>query len=67
MTFAPPLSQPTPGLESLALPWSLRLSPEQFKQVCKANPDAMLELAADGQLIAMTPPASKPVSATASC
>ena len=33
----------------------LRLSPEQFALVCEANPEAVLELAADGQLIAMTP------------
>ena len=39
----------------LQLPWDLRLTPEQFERVCQANPDAVLELAADGQLIAMTP------------
>ncbi len=39
----------------LQLPWDLRLTPEQFERVCQANPDAGLELAADGQLIAMTP------------
>jgi len=59
MTFAPPLTQPPPGLEPLALPWSLRLTPEQFELVCQANPDAVLELAADGQLIAMTPTGSE--------
>jgi Uma2 family endonuclease len=37
------------------LPWDLRLSPGQFEQVCRANPDAVLELSADGTLIAMTP------------
>jgi len=42
-------------LAPLLLPHDLRLSPEQFAQVCEANPDAVLELAADGQLIAMTP------------
>jgi len=31
------------------------LTPDQFEQVCQANPDAVLELAANGQLIAMTP------------
>lgn len=46
MTLAPP---------SLQLPWDLRLTPEQFERVCQAKPDAVLELAADGQLIAMTP------------
>lgn len=37
------------------MPWDLRLTPEQFERVCQANPDAVLELAADGTLIAMTP------------
>ena len=31
------------------------LTPEQFELVCQANPEAVLELTADGQLIAMTP------------
>jgi Uma2 family endonuclease len=43
----------------LVLPWDLRLSPEQFELVCQANPDAVLELSADGQLIAMTPTGSE--------
>jgi len=34
---------------------SLRLTPEQFVELCQANPDAVLELAADGSLIRMTP------------
>lgn len=33
----------------------LRLSPEQFALVCAANPEAVLELTADGRLITMTP------------
>jgi Uma2 family endonuclease len=37
------------------LPTGLKLTPEQFALVCEANPEAVLELAADGQLIAMTP------------
>jgi Uma2 family endonuclease len=39
----------------LLLPWDLRLTPEQFALVCQANPEAVLELAADGSLIVMTP------------
>ena len=39
----------------LLLPPELRLSPEQFALVCAANPEAVLELTADGQLITMTP------------
>jgi Uma2 family endonuclease len=41
---------------TLQLPWDLRLTPEQFERVCQANPDAVLELAADGQLIAKRRP-----------
>jgi Uma2 family endonuclease len=37
------------------LPPELRLTPEQFALVCEANPEAVLELSADGQLITMTP------------
>ena len=40
---------------ALVLPPTLRLTPEQFALVCEANPDAVLELAADGQLIRLTP------------
>ncbi len=58
MTLAPPPAEsqaPEAGLSPLLLPLDLRLSPEQFALVCAANPEAVLELAADGQLIAMTP------------
>jgi Uma2 family endonuclease len=40
---------------TLSLPADLRLTPEQFAAVCAANPEAVLELDADGQLIPMTP------------
>ncbi|KEF43337.1 MAG: hypothetical protein ER33_00920 [Cyanobium sp. CACIAM 14] len=50
-----PSPQPAPELEPLRLPWDLRLTPAQFERVCQANPDAVLELDADGHLIAMTP------------
>ena len=43
-----------PSAALVLLP-SLRLTPEQFALVCEANPDAVLELAADGQLIRLTP------------
>ena len=61
MTIAPPASAPAApeaagtALAPLLLPHDLRLTPEQFALVCVANPDAVLELAADGQLITMTP------------
>ena len=53
-----------PGLvDGLTLPMaltaSLRLTPEQFAQLCDANPDAVLELAADGSLIPITPTGSE--------
>jgi Uma2 family endonuclease len=37
------------------LPPGLKLSPDQFALVCEANPEAVLELTAAGQVIAMTP------------
>jgi Uma2 family endonuclease len=39
----------------LTLPRTLQLTPAQFSAVCAANPEAVLELAADGTLIEMTP------------
>ena len=39
----------------LTLPRTLSLTPAQFAQVCAANPEAVLELDADGTLIEMTP------------
>ena len=61
MTIAPPAAAPAAseaagnGLTPLLLPQDLRLTPEQFALVCDAKPDAVLELAADGQLITITP------------
>jgi Uma2 family endonuclease len=39
----------------LTLPRTLNFTPSQFAEVCAANPEAVLELAADGTLIEMTP------------
>ena len=39
----------------LTLPRTLSLTPAQFAEVCAANPEAVLELDADGYLIEMTP------------
>jgi len=39
----------------LTLPRSLTFTPSQFAEVCAANPEAVLELAADGTLVEMTP------------
>jgi Uma2 family endonuclease len=46
---------PAAGLVPLFMPPELRLTPEQFALVCAANPEAVLELAADGHVISMTP------------
>jgi len=54
MALAPPTTADA-GRPPLQLPPELRLTPEQFALVCQANPEAVLELAADGQLITMTP------------
>ena len=49
-------------LKSLNLPASLcaglRLTPEQFAELCQANPEAVLELAAESSLICITPTGS---------
>ncbi|MFM7268161.1 MAG: Uma2 family endonuclease, partial [Cyanobium sp.] len=57
MALAPPpaTAQPADLEPALLLPWDLRLTPEQFERVCQANPEAVLELTADGALIVMTP------------
>ena len=59
MSLAPPAAAtpqaPGIALEPLLLPTDLRLSPQQFALVCAANPGAVLELTADGQVIEMTP------------
>lgn len=46
---------PLDALAPLRLPEDLRITPEQFERVCAANPEAVLELSADGQVIAMPP------------
>ncbi|MEO1002654.1 MAG: hypothetical protein AAFX65_06025 [Cyanobacteria bacterium J06638_7] len=38
----------------------LRLTPAQFERVCAANPEAVPELTARGQLITITPTGSEP-------
>lgn len=46
---------PHPDLPQLRFPADLRLTPDQFELLCAENRDAVLELAADGRVIAMTP------------
>ncbi|MCS5698643.1 Uma2 family endonuclease [Cyanobium sp. FGCU-52] len=50
---------PFDALAPLRFPADLRLTPEQFALVCAENREAVLELAADGRLIAMTPTGSE--------
>ncbi len=47
------------ALPHLRMPADLPLTPEQFEQVCAENREAVLELAADGRVIAMTPTVSE--------
>ena len=58
MTLTAPsrsVDRPFDALAPLLLPLDLQLTPEQFAVVCQANPDAVLELDANGHLIHMTP------------
>ena len=53
---SPPSStEAAPAMGPLLLPQELQLTPEQFVLLCAANPDAVLELDAQGHLISMTP------------
>ena len=54
-----PMARTRDALAPLLLPDQLRLTPEQFALVCQANPNAVLELDASGQLIHMTPTGSE--------
>lgn len=47
------------AIAPLRFPPGLRLTPEQFALLCAENREAVLELAADGSLIVMTPTGSE--------
>ena len=47
------------ALSQLRFPPGLRLKPEQFALLCAENREAVLELAADGRVLAMTPTGSE--------
>jgi Uma2 family endonuclease len=47
------------ALSQLRFPPGLRLTPEQFVLLCAENREAVLELAADGRVLAMTPTGSE--------
>ncbi|TVS07297.1 MAG: Uma2 family endonuclease [Cyanobium sp. PLM2.Bin73] len=62
MTLTPPAQTLVPSADALAplkLPEELRLSVDQFVAVCRANPNAVLELDASGHVIHMTPTGSE--------
>jgi len=57
---APPdAAAPVDALVPLRFPPDLRLTPEQFALLCAENREAVLELAADGRVLAMTPTGSE--------
>ena len=58
-TVTPPSGAPFDALAPLRLPAALRLTPEQFELVCAENREAVLELAANGTVIATTPTGSE--------
>ncbi|MFM1899822.1 MAG: hypothetical protein RLZZ216_398 [Cyanobacteriota bacterium] len=58
-TASPAPAAPWDALAPLRLPADLRLTPEQFELVCAENREAVLELAADGHVIAMAPTGSE--------
>lgn len=64
MTFssspvASDLTSPADVIAPLRFPSNLRLTPDQFALLCAENRDAVLELAADGQVLSMTPTGSE--------
>jgi len=56
---APVATSGADGLAPLWLPPELRLTPEQFALVCAENREAVLELAADGSLVVISPTGSE--------
>jgi len=56
---APEVTSGADGLAPLQFPPELKLTPVQFALVCAENREAVLELAADGSLVVMTPTGSE--------
>jgi len=56
---APESTTPFHALSPLRFPFDMRLTPVQFALLCAENREAVLELAADGQVLAMTPTGSE--------
>lgn len=59
MTLTTGTASPVDALAALRFPADLRLTPEQFTVLCAENREAVLELTADGRVIAMTPTGSE--------
>ena len=57
--FASPVASASDARVPLRFPSKLRLTPDQFALLCAENRDAVLELAADGRVLAMTPTGSE--------
>ena len=61
--FASPVAgaftSPSDAHAPLRFPANLRLTPDQFALLCAENRDAVLELAADGRVVSLTPTGSE--------
>ncbi|MBM5784897.1 MAG: Uma2 family endonuclease, partial [Cyanobacteria bacterium K_DeepCast_35m_m1_288] len=53
------LTSAADAIAPLRFPSNLRLTPDQFALLCAENRDAVLELAADGRVLSMTPTGSE--------
>lgn len=53
------LTTPSDAIAPLRFPSNLRLTPDQFALLCAENREAVLELAADGHVLSMTPTGSE--------
>ena len=59
ISSSPVASDLTSSIAPLRFPSNLRLTPDQFALLCAENRDAVLELAADGRVLSMTPTGSE--------
>jgi len=57
--LTPESTTPLHALAPLRFPANLRLTPDQFALLCAENREAVLELAADGRVLSMTPTGSE--------
>lgn len=62
ISASPVAAEPTTHVHALVplrFPSDMRLTPVQFALLCAENREAVLELAADGQVLVMTPTGSE--------